>query len=297
MTAYQRPDLIPDDMGGTEAHLDERLTMVLELLESAPLEDVHSVLDIGMGKGQLAHWFAARGKRVVGTGLAMGSYGLNEAALSAKGISMVECPVEVMPFASGQFNAVVMSHILEHVPNVGLALQEVRRVLADTGWLFIFVPPHDDYVAAGHISTGWNIGQLMYVLAVNGFNVRDGRFIQYGYNVCAFVQKRVEPLPALRGDRGDIYILDQNNIFPLPIISSRGVSDGYYGTLKAVNWPGAERLVKRTIPSRLKFLQTLARLIPAPLRPKAATAFRILSASLEAEYAPERDINPRALRG
>lgn len=36
-----------------------------------------------------------------------------------------------------------------------------------------------------HISIGWNVGQLMYVLLLNGFDVAAGRFIEHGYNVCS----------------------------------------------------------------------------------------------------------------
>ncbi len=111
-----------------------------------------------------------------------------------------------------------MSHVLEHCHNAGQALQEVRRVLADNGRLFIFVPPYTTYVCSGHVSTGWNVGELLYVLLLNGFDVRAGHFVEYGHSVCGFVRKASVALPALRGDRGDIRILAESGLFPLPVV-------------------------------------------------------------------------------
>jgi SAM-dependent methyltransferase len=92
-----------------------------------------------------------------------------------------------MPFPEKSFDAVVLSHVLEHCADVGRALGHVRRVLKEKGLLLVFVPPVEDIVCAGHVSVGWNVGQLMYVLALNGFDVSRGNFIEYGYNVCGFV--------------------------------------------------------------------------------------------------------------
>jgi hypothetical protein len=75
----------------------------------------------------------------------------------------------------------------------------------------------------------------MYVLLLNGFEVKNGKFIEYGGNVCAFVQKSNEKLPPLRMDRGDISILQDR--FPLPIRSRDGTNDGYFARISAMNWP------------------------------------------------------------
>ena len=156
---YQRPKSISDDMGGTDEHLDQRMRDVMMLLECAPLDQINTVLDIGVGKGQLAKLMAQKGKAVTGIGLELQSYGLDTSALLVDhGINIVEASANRMPFSDSAFDAVIMSHILEHVGNVTEVLLEVRRVLKPTGYLLLFVPPHEDYVVAGHISVGWNIG-------------------------------------------------------------------------------------------------------------------------------------------
>lgn len=301
MSNYRRPDAIPDDMGGTDDQPDERLATVMHLLEFAPLESITTVLDIGIGKGQLARWFVQRGKRVTGTGLALESYGADLKRLSNDHqIEVVDCPADSMPFPDGSFDAVVMSHILEHVPNVAAALTEVRRVLRPGGWLFLFVPPHEEQVTAGHVSIGWNIGQLLYVLLLNGFDVKPGRFIECGYNVCAFVQKGQTILPPLRGDRGDLYLLDQAGCLPLPLAGEGNQPlDSFHGRLKALNWPGAEAILQthRAIPStKVRRLLGLTALVPSRFKVKLAALLRLFASTLENQAYGRQPINPSALR-
>ena len=79
------------------------------------------------------------------------------------------------------------------------------------------------------------MGQLMYVLLLNGFDVRSGSFIEYGYNVCGFVRRSERTLPELRFDQGDISVLAKGGYFPLPIEADSG--DNFNGSIKAINWP------------------------------------------------------------
>ena len=234
---YIRPDVISSEMGGSIEQPDDRLQDVIRLLKHAPLDKYQSFLDVGIGGGQIATWLAKMGKKVTGIGLELSSYDQSVKALKKNyDIDIFESSVECMPFKDHSFDVVIMSHILEHCPNVGLALQEVRRVLNNHGQLYLFVPPNDDFVCAGHISVGWNIGQLMYVLLLNGFDVKSGNFIQYGYNVCAFVNKSTVQLPKLRGDKGDIHILGKAGLWPLAIETENGLDDGFWGNIPAINW-------------------------------------------------------------
>ncbi len=242
---YNLPNTFGHNMGGEGDNLDGRMTNILELLEEAPLELLTTFLDIGAGKGQLLKWLAKKGKKCTGVGLEIDSYGANLDELKIGGIEIIPASVEKMPFQNKSFDAVIMSHILEHCPNVGLALDEAKRILNDDGWLFVFVPPHDDRVTGGHIAMGWNIGQLMYVLVTNGFDVKNGRFIRYGYNICGFVQKSRHSLPPLRHDQGDIHILNSEGFFPAPIETSDGAHDGFYGNIKSINWNPESKIIAR----------------------------------------------------
>lgn len=243
---YVLPKSFPLNMGGVGEELDERMKNIFELLGEAPLKSLKTFLDIGMGKGQILKWLSEKEKICTGIGVEMESYGANIEEIKQKyGISIVECNAEKMPFENNSFDGIIMSHVLEHCYNIQLILKEVSRVLSNDGWLFIFVPPHENIVCAGHLNAGWSVGQLMYVLLVNGYNVKNGKFIQYGYNICGFVQKNKIPLPPLRGDKGDIYILQKNGYFPLPIKSKDKLDDSYFGNIKSINWDPSSKIIKK----------------------------------------------------
>lgn len=227
---------------------------ILKLLDYAPVEGISNLCDIGMGQGHISYYFAEKGIHVTGTGLEVASYGIDLKQLSSRNIDVVECRVEQMPFEAESFDAVVASHILEHVPNMGLALQEIRRILKKDGWLFLFLPEYVDYVLAGHINTGWNLSQLMYVLLLNGFDIKNGHFIN-SKSLCAYVRKTDAKLPPLRGDRGDIHILYQNGFFPFEIRPDwENLSDGWdAGSIQAVNWNNADEILECKLKGNKKY--------------------------------------------
>lgn len=297
MSVHPRPQAKPEHTPSFDKKPDDRPTAVIDLLGQAPLEDLHSFLDIGFGDGQLTEWLCRKGKSVTATGLQIDSYSADIRRLRDEyGVRTEECYAEKMPFPDKCFDAVVMSHVLEHCPNVQLALQEVRRVMADHGRLFVFVPPQSDRVAAGHISMGWNIGQLMYVLLVNGFDVKNGSFLHAGYNVAAFVRKNLSPLPPLRGDRGDIATLNQHNLFPLSIETADGFNDGFCGAIESINWErrakpgttgGGRKVIKKLLISSVRLM---------PLRARVSLSERLESLVRILNYEAVDRKNPPVLR-
>jgi SAM-dependent methyltransferase len=224
----------------------------------------------------------------------MASYGVDPSALKQSNITPVECLLEKLPFSNHTFDAVIMSHVLEHSSNVGLALSEVRRTLKDDGLLCVFVPPHEDHVVGGHVATGWHIGQLMYVLALNGFSVVNGHFAKRGYNVCGFVRKERRPLPKLRCDYGDLKTLSKEGWLPLPITNEDPNIESFYGDLKALNWPWIEALETETLELGPKS-KLLRSFVPACFRSRISyflrRAARALSDPSETSW---EIVNPKA---
>jgi SAM-dependent methyltransferase len=252
------------------------------------------VLDIGMGTGQIAEALMRRTGRVVGTGYALGSYGVGKPWIARTGIAVVEAAADKLPFAAATFSVAVMSHILEHTHNVGLALAEVWRVLRPEGLLCVLVPPHEAAVSGGHVSIGWNIGQLMYVLALHGFDTRQGHYVHYGYNICAFVRKDMRPLPALRHDFGDLHTLMADGRFPAGIRNEDASVEAFDGELNALNWPWVDLLgqTKRGVVAR-----RLRSLIPWRLRRRLARALLHLGHFLLSHSAAGKGaINPETLQ-
>lgn len=62
------------------------------------------------------------------------------AAQRRGGLGLVQGSLKRMPFPDGSLNVVALFHVLEHVAEPILCLQEIYRVLAIDGWLAVQVP-------------------------------------------------------------------------------------------------------------------------------------------------------------
>lgn len=146
--------------------------------------DFHSILDIGMGSdSRLVEYFINQDKEVYSIDIEKRNDYDHERFHFIKG-NFLDHSFDT------SFDAVWASHVLEHVQNTGIFLDKVYDILNEDGIFFVMVPPHKTKIVGGHVTTGWNIGLLMYNLILAGFNVREGRFKKYGYNVAGFVRKR-----------------------------------------------------------------------------------------------------------
>jgi 2-polyprenyl-6-hydroxyphenyl methylase/3-demethylubiquinone-9 3-methyltransferase len=108
------------------------------------------VLDAGCGGGLVARELAAAGAEVVGVDRSLGSLGVARRAArrmgpgNPRGVprSMgsfwpAQGRLERLPFAAGCFDAVVAADVLEHLPDLPVAVAELARVLAPGG-SFVF---------------------------------------------------------------------------------------------------------------------------------------------------------------
>lgn len=197
------------------------------LIAQALTYDFVAIADIGAGNGVAAERFYYSGKQVTATRFEIESH--TEVHLP-KEITVYDgldiC--DMKPLSDAIFDAVWCAHVIEHTLDTGRALGEIRRILKPSGWLFLMVPPYKPYVVGGHVTPGWNIGILMYVLILTGFEVWSGSFIRHGYNIAAFVRKGEMPNVHLLHAGGDIERLA--SLFPIPAYQ------GFNGDLKKVNW-------------------------------------------------------------
>jgi SAM-dependent methyltransferase len=185
-----------------------------------------------MGEGHASIAFRKKGKEVTGLGTFMDDdYTLNRDYFKEKDIQIIEADFMSHDFGQKKFDAVWASHILEHINNPGEFLERIKSILNDDGFLFVCVPHYKTKIVGGHLISGWNLGQLIYFLLVNGFDVKKGNFVQYGYNTTAFVQKSKVALPELHFANGDIERL--SDYFP----ESIDAKQGFEGDLYQVNWP------------------------------------------------------------
>lgn len=99
-----------------------------------------ALLDIGCATGALLAAFAEAGWRATGveTGASMAAY-----ARSAFGLDVRTGTVESVELPRGSFDAVVATHLIEHLNDPMGFLQTVRSLLRDDGRLFLITPNVD----------------------------------------------------------------------------------------------------------------------------------------------------------
>jgi SAM-dependent methyltransferase len=95
-----------------------------------------TLLDVGCGRGDLGAAFTRRGWLVSGVDPSAEAC----AAAGAQGVDARPGTMESVEFGPASFDAVVMSHSLEHVPDPLADLARIYRVLRPGGFVLISVP-------------------------------------------------------------------------------------------------------------------------------------------------------------
>lgn len=126
------------------------LTVDFDRLGLAPGE---TALDMGCGAGRHAFEMYRRGGRVTAFDLdqreldgvqtmldAMGSADADEVVPSGATARTVQGDAARLPFADGEFDRVVASEVLEHIPHAQPAIEELVRVLRPGGTMAVTVP-------------------------------------------------------------------------------------------------------------------------------------------------------------
>ncbi len=106
----------------------ERVAMLeVDGVVSLALEGIRarSLLDAGTGTGLFAEAFRKRVPLVVGLDLSFSM--LLEAGRLLPGVPFVQACVEALPFVSGAFDVVFLSHVLHEVNDLDLVLSELKR--------------------------------------------------------------------------------------------------------------------------------------------------------------------------
>ena len=115
---------------------------VRTIMRGLDIQEGDRVLDCGCGEGFFLKMFGEISRaRVCGTDADMSLLERARRETSTYGNVEVNCgDIYGLPYQGGFFDKIILSEVLEHVPDDGRALTEVKRVLKPGGLLFVTVP-------------------------------------------------------------------------------------------------------------------------------------------------------------
>ena len=152
---------------------------LLECLEKTHKERELRMLDVGGGHGIHARFFRKKGLNVDIVDMETG-----DSPLVFQG--------DYLDYVSKPYDIIWSSHVLEHIPNIGVFIDKLYADINEGGYLAITVPPiRENNMAYGHLSL-WNAGLLLLNLAKAGFDPRTAHLATYGYNISCIIQKTSE---------------------------------------------------------------------------------------------------------
>lgn len=127
-----------------------------------------------------------------------------------KGLCDIQASAYYLPFRNGVFKKVEMNSVLEHLINPGIALDEIKRVLAKKGILTIEVPNPStfwifkDYVFSRKAKLGNTGGSIEHVNAYgeaelqNLMRIKGFRTTKIEYVISHYTKKRMAHYDLLR---------------------------------------------------------------------------------------------------
>ena len=92
-----------------------------------------NVLDIGVGSGHISSDIAKKSKSLFGVDM------YDERVIKS-GYSFKKVNTEHLPFDDNKFDVVISNHVIEHVPNQVLHVEEIFRVLKKNGIFYLATP-------------------------------------------------------------------------------------------------------------------------------------------------------------
>lgn len=137
----------------------------------APAEWV--VVDAGCGDGYLTEVLAERFEKVLAFDHSPERLASAKGSLKEEHIRFEAGEVDHLPLAASSTDAIFLSMVLHHVPRIGAALREARRVLRPGGRIVVAdLAPHDEEsmrASMGDLRLGLEAGAVAESMAAAGF--------------------------------------------------------------------------------------------------------------------------------
>jgi SAM-dependent methyltransferase len=109
---------------------------------------------------------------------------------------MVGASLTAIPVASGSFDLVLCTEVLEHIDDDAAAIDELRRVLAPGGWLLITVPTPPAVYDPDHVREGYTAEGLSGMLRLRGLEIVETKLCMYdGFKLIMRLWRRYGWMP------------------------------------------------------------------------------------------------------
>jgi ubiquinone/menaquinone biosynthesis C-methylase UbiE len=160
-------------------HLDRRekalmIEAIVAHYRQQPIRGLR-VLDIGCGNGDISEHFAQHNEVS-----AVDVRDQRRPSSVQYAFSLVDG--EKLSFLHASFDLVISHHVIEHVSNQGLHLEEIRRVLAPKGICYLATPNRTSPFMRGHVG---NHHVLRYAQMLRLFKEHGFQVFEYGPEVVA----------------------------------------------------------------------------------------------------------------
>jgi len=193
------------------------------------------VLDVGCGYGIQCRWFTQHGRQATGITVSVSEAQKKFARDSGYDLAIMD--FEHTAFPDQTFDAVWSHHTLEHTFSPIQALLEWRRVLKDGGYLFVAMPAYESDIQQGHYNIGFNVGRLVYLMTLCGFETKTAKFREKNFELRAIVRRaptvpKTCDLAELRhlfpDEVNQHWVTNQHDGFAL---------HAFQGKIDQINWP------------------------------------------------------------
>ncbi len=133
------------------------------LVELADLEVDRRALDLATGTGDIACLLRARASRVIGLDLTRRMVEIARAKAPVGAPAFLVGDMMNLPFPQSTFDVVTTGYGLRNVPELGVAIDEIHRVLRKGGQVLSldFNRPANPLVRAGYFSYLWVVGSVL----------------------------------------------------------------------------------------------------------------------------------------
>ena len=211
--------------------VNSRHDQIVRVLAAMALPDTASVLDAGCGPGNLVPEFASRYRRVCALDASGRMLQIARArAADFRNVTYHVGDIEALPFADASFDLVCSTGVVEYLPSIEHALQEMHRVLQPSGLLILSTT--NASAPANWLLPAFEACVRRLPFVAQMFGVERGHCPTWPRRIPEFKQRLRTAGLLLERERHFYLTLPRplNRLFPTVARNVESFLDGYMGT-------------------------------------------------------------------